>query len=272
MGSELHLKVFDTRFLVRGDPAWLDLMNELWRPFRSRPNGRTVTIDIRSLADGWRIAVGGDKLLRGSDPWVLSGDLRHLIIQRAMADSRRFVALHAAVVARGRDALVLAGASRAGKTTLSLELVARGWRLVSDDIAALDRTSGALAPFLKPVSIKDASAFGAFRHRWRIPAWAGEPEGEFLVPASAVSSSRERLYRPCGVVFLERQSVASASLTRISAAHATALLWRGAGRLERAAQLAALVRFCGSTNNAALTYSRTSDAADAVEDFWNRSW
>jgi hypothetical protein len=263
--------VFDTRFLVRGDPAWVDFMEELWRPFRSGRDGRPVTIDIRSLAGEWRIVVGEDKVLRGANPWVLSGDLRHLIIQRAMSDSGLYLALHAAVVARGRDALVLAGASRAGKTTLALELAARGWQLASDDIAALDRASGSLRPFLKPVSIKDPSRFDAFRHRWRVPPWVGEPKGEFLVPASAVSPSRETSFRPRRIVFLERREDTPASLTRISPAHATALLGRGAARLERGPQVAALVRFSRSTINAALAYRRTSDAADAVEDCWNWS-
>jgi hypothetical protein len=271
MGAALHLRVFDTHFWVRGDPAWLDFIEELWRPFRCERGGRPVTIDIQSQAGGWRVVVGGDRILRGADPWVLSGDLRHLIIQRSMSDSGLRLALHGAVVARGRDAVVLAGASRAGKTTLALELAARGWQLASDDIAALDRASGTLRPFLKPISIKEPSIFDAFRHRWRVPGWVGEPKREFLVPASAVSSSGETSIHPRRVVFLERRAATPASLTRISPAHASALLGRGAGRLEQGPQLAALVRFSRSTISAVLTYRLTSDAADAVEDYWNWS-
>jgi hypothetical protein len=268
MEAELYLEVLDTRFALRGDPAWVEFMDELWRPFRAAPDGRAVTIEVRALPKGWRVSVGEDKILRGSNPWVLSGDLRHLIIQRVMADSPGFLALHAAVVARGPDALVLAGASRAGKTTLALQLVARGWQLVSDDVAAVDRASGSVRPFLKPVSIKDAATFEALRRRWRVPPWVGEPQGEFLVPAAAISSAHESLYRPRWLAFLERVADASVSLTKISPAHATALLGGAAGGLDGAAELAALTQFCRSTINASLTYGETRAASDTVEELW----
>lgn len=47
--------------------------------------------------------------------------------------------LHLTAVTDGREALLLAGESGRGKTTLALALLARGWRLLAEDLAPIDR-------------------------------------------------------------------------------------------------------------------------------------
>lgn len=47
--------------------------------------------------------------------------------------------LHAAALERGGRAFVFAGPSGAGKTSLTLALIARGWRLVTEEMALVDR-------------------------------------------------------------------------------------------------------------------------------------
>jgi hypothetical protein len=59
-----------------------------------------------------------------------------LLIQRG------FVALHASAVEIGGGAVAFAGAARAGKSTLSTALHARGHRLVADDIVAVRLEDG----------------------------------------------------------------------------------------------------------------------------------
>jgi hypothetical protein len=51
---------------------------------------------------------------------------------------RGYEALHASAVAIDRRALAIVGASGAGKTTIALELVARGAAFVTDDVLALE--------------------------------------------------------------------------------------------------------------------------------------
>jgi HprK-related kinase A len=69
----------------------------------------------------------------------------------------QYLVLHAAVVARGARALILPAPPGSGKSTLCAALVARGWRLFSDELALLDITSGALVPLPRPISLKNAS-------------------------------------------------------------------------------------------------------------------
>lgn len=49
------------------------------------------------------------------------------------------LAFHAAAVANERGAVLLAGDSGSGKSTLLMEFLQRGWTLLADDLAAVDR-------------------------------------------------------------------------------------------------------------------------------------
>ncbi|MCL6416778.1 HprK-related kinase A [Aestuariirhabdus sp. Z084] len=69
----------------------------------------------------------------------------------------RYLILHCAVVAKGDDALLLPGASGSGKSTLCAALVARGWRLLSDELALVDPVDQRIQGFVRPISLKNQS-------------------------------------------------------------------------------------------------------------------
>lgn len=71
--------------------------------------------------------------------------------------SHRFLILHAAVAARGEIVAVMPGLSGSGKSTLCAALVLSGWRLLTDELALFDLESGRIAPFCRPVSLKEGS-------------------------------------------------------------------------------------------------------------------
>lgn len=62
--------------------------------------------------------------------------------------------VHAAAVASDRGALVLMGPSGSGKTTLALGLVARGFRLLSDEIAVVPAQGEAVLPYRRSVHVR----------------------------------------------------------------------------------------------------------------------
>jgi hypothetical protein len=68
-----------------------------------------------------------------------------------------FLIFHAAVIARENRALILAAPPGHGKSTLCAALVNRGWRLLSDELALIDPSSGDVLPLVRPVSLKNAS-------------------------------------------------------------------------------------------------------------------
>ena len=69
----------------------------------------------------------------------------------------RYILLHGGAVARNGRALVMPAASGSGKSTLTAGLVAAGFGLASDEIAAIDPDDGLLRPFARALCVKQGS-------------------------------------------------------------------------------------------------------------------
>lgn len=68
---------------------------------------------------------------------------------------QQYLAIHAAVVERNGHALVLPGQPGSGKSTLCATLVARGWRLLTDETAMFRLEDGLMVPVVRPISLKN---------------------------------------------------------------------------------------------------------------------
>ena len=77
-------------------------------------------------------------------------------LQLALGE-RRYLLLHAASVERDGQGLILTGESGSGKSTLSALLMLTGWRFMGDEFVLIDPDSGAMMPFPRPISLKNAS-------------------------------------------------------------------------------------------------------------------
>lgn len=91
-------------------------------------------------------------LLESGINWVIGSEMHGYLL------------LHAAVVARGGDALVLPAPSGSGKSTLAAGLMAAGWRLLADEFAVIDMETSAIHPCLKAISLKN-DAIAVMRER-----------------------------------------------------------------------------------------------------------
>ncbi len=69
----------------------------------------------------------------------------------------RYLVLHAAVIERDGQAVILPGPPGSGKSTLCAGLVERGWRLLSDELTLLRMDDGRIDPVPRPVSLKNES-------------------------------------------------------------------------------------------------------------------
>ncbi|MCE2915510.1 MAG: HprK-related kinase A [Rubrivivax sp.] len=65
--------------------------------------------------------------------------------------------LHAAVLERNGQALILPAPSGSGKSTLCAALAFSGWRLLSDELTLIDPRDGQVRPLPRPISLKNAS-------------------------------------------------------------------------------------------------------------------
>lgn len=72
-------------------------------------------------------------------------------------NAHHYLLIHAAVVARDNQAIILPGDPGAGKSTLCAALVCRGWRLLSDEMTLINPENLEIIPIPRPVSLKNAS-------------------------------------------------------------------------------------------------------------------
>lgn len=71
--------------------------------------------------------------------------------------SHHYLLLHAAVLERRGQCIILPGEPGAGKSTLTAALSLSGWRLLSDELTIIDREDGCIVPLARPVSLKNRS-------------------------------------------------------------------------------------------------------------------
>ena len=65
--------------------------------------------------------------------------------------------IHAAVIERNGLAAILPAPPGSGKSTLCAALVARGWRLLSDELTMVSLSDARILPLPRPISLKNAS-------------------------------------------------------------------------------------------------------------------
>lgn len=71
--------------------------------------------------------------------------------------AHQYLIIHAAVVEKNGGAAILPAPPGSGKSTLTAGLVLSGWRLLSDELALIDRKHGLIHPLPRPVSLKNQS-------------------------------------------------------------------------------------------------------------------
>lgn len=134
-------------------------------------------------------------------------------------------ALHCACVARNGQALLLAGGSRSGKSTLSLALAQKGFAFLSDDWTYFSRREGRLLAWGLTTPLKllpDAvEHFPELACLDRAVSSNGEPAYE-VDPELAFGTERCVCAEPRWLIFLERQEAAALMLTEMSPVDAAA--------------------------------------------------
>lgn len=106
------------------------------------------------------VRIAGDFMLPEAAPLPLAHGLlaaeMAMNLQVALGE-RRFLLIHAASVEKDGRALILSGESGSGKSTLAALLAERGWRFMGDEFALIDLATGAVVPFPRPTSLKNAA-------------------------------------------------------------------------------------------------------------------
>jgi len=119
-----------------------------------------------------------------------------------------FVTAHGALLARGDDAILIAGPSHSGKSTTSCALWAAGWQLLADDVSLLDPAGTMATPLLRRVSLRHPSRALLGENFWNrmlgTTTCDPTPEGYVFHPDEIEGRSRARTVSLRAIVFLQR--------------------------------------------------------------------
>ncbi len=136
-------------------PALVDVLMQRWPPIGLvRSDQPTMPIEHRLTAG----PIGAD-----GEPALPTGDTRswggwdRIESDLALFASERLaglVAVHAAVIVRGASALLVPGASGVGKSSLCVVAHDAGARVLTDEYALVDPTSGLVSGWRRPVRVR----------------------------------------------------------------------------------------------------------------------
>ena len=282
MTSEFRVQVGPVSFRIGS--AWrrpLDQMRTLYRDYPTDVSVPDFTVRLEPSRP-WRrflrpaVRIAGDFVIPDAAPLPLPQGL--LAAEMAMnlqlaLGLRRFLLLHAAAVERDGRAVVMTGESGAGKSTLAALLQARGWRLMADEFVLVDPDTGAIWPFPRPVSVKNAAIpvvkAALPDGRWG-PAMTDTPKGtiQHLVPETAALAMANVTAPPALLLFPrfghaadQRPVGAGEAFVRLTQASTN---YVGLGERGYRA-LTGLVR---GVTRAAIDYPDIETAASMIEDLW----
>ena len=119
---------------------------------------------------------GCTQIARTTDYWQLFRNLAWQLDLLLAEQTQDYYLLHSGAVARDRAGVLLPGASGSGKSSLTLALLREGYRYLSDELGAVDLTTGELHPFPMPIGIKDTCIFPELSQRQDF--WIGPEPGE----------------------------------------------------------------------------------------------
>lgn len=160
--AQLRLGFYDQEAVIYSDSdRYLDLFHQMYRRFR-----------IEDKSDHPRSTIEFTLLTNPDNPWgkpviLLDGEARFLntsgllegyvyesVFHTIISRVKSHFLVHAGVVSYNDRGIILAADSGHGKTTLVLELVRRGFKFLSDEMAALARTDGTVEPFPRSLRIR----------------------------------------------------------------------------------------------------------------------
>jgi hypothetical protein len=172
---------------------------------------RVLDLELRTACEGPpRLDVGGATHLL-ADPPLTDIHVYSILLGEMFQRLGSYFLVHGAALTDGERTVLIAGPSGHGKTTLALELVGRGFRLLCDDFAPLARADGRVHPFPKRIGVKRRSD----DERPQLPLEIADDReplivgGKWWVDPAALPGGLERRAAPLTHVLLLESSGAS---------------------------------------------------------------
>lgn len=138
------------------------------------------------------------------------------------------VPLHAAVVARGEEAVALVAPSGTGKSTTLLRLLEGGWAPLAEDLAWLDPATLEVYGWDRGIRLWPETIEHVLPHLAAAP-WTTDPDGKRFLRYDALGVPRTAEARLTRLVRLERGGEGASQLEPLPAREAVRTLWEATG-------------------------------------------
>lgn len=163
--QQLRLRFFDIQANIRSDtPMFIDLFRRMYHRFQTGslspslqpPVDFIIKTQPEKPGDKPALTIDGEERPL-KNPALLDGYVYENILHTILSKVRSHFLIHAGVVSLNGQGLVLSGKGGHGKTTLVLELMRRGFRFLSDEMAALGRQDHHVHPFPRSLRIRSGT-------------------------------------------------------------------------------------------------------------------
>ncbi len=192
-------------------------------------------------------------------------NLEAALCENIIRSQRRTIALHAATILVGNSSALLAGCSRAGKTTLSLALAGRRFGVPSDDVALIEPETLGILPIPRCFHLDNCGAALLEAQGIRLPdAWQ---QFRFIVPNDFDAPATTGLHAGT-LIFIRGPRAGRPHLTPVSQAEMTARLLSetGQGPLADRETIDVICRLSAGAACFVLTPGPLGETADAVAE------
>jgi hypothetical protein len=176
--------------VVTNRAAFAALVGDVFRDLRVSGGTSPVVFEVlhRGVdppSNPWGVWRDGEQReMTVSDDYVLTyllWEVSRLMFER----TGERVHLHGAALVHDGRAVVLAGRSRAGKSTLAGWLTHRGWGYLTDEAALVDPDTLIVSPFWRPINVRRPGPLDSIVAESSVDGSGG---ADVLVPASAIGS------------------------------------------------------------------------------------
>jgi hypothetical protein len=156
----LHLQFFDAQAVIQSDsPALLEFFNKMYHRFLAEEDRlqNIVEYGLYTRIDnpwGKPVLVLAGEVLPLDDAGVLEAYAYDGILNSILARVKSHYLIHAAALSWENRGLIMVADAGQGKTTLTLELVRRGYKFLSDELAAIRRLDGRLDAFPRRLRVR----------------------------------------------------------------------------------------------------------------------